>query len=94
MDEVGVDVHGIEIGAPSHRGESRTQRLWARKITRFHFEADDLEITLLDTLIAKATHFHRHRLCQLARQVPNVHACTAIDVGGVLVSQEKNLHGE
>ena len=57
MHEVGVDVHGVEIRATPHRAESRTQRLWAGEITRVQFEADDLKITFLEMLVAKATHF-------------------------------------
>ena len=88
MHEVSIDVHGIEIGASPHRAEGRTQRLRTRKITRVQFKADDLEITLLDMLIAKATHFHRHRFCQFARQIAHVHARAAIDVRRILVSQK------
>ena len=85
MHQIGIDVHGVEIRAPPHRAESRTQRLWACKITRIQFEADDLEITFLDTLIAKATHFDGHRFCQLSGQITNVHARAAIDVRRILV---------
>jgi hypothetical protein len=94
MHEVGVDVHGVEIRATPHRAESRTQRLWAGEITRVQFEADDLEITFLETLVAKATHFDGDRFCQLARQITNVHARAAIDVRWILVSQEQDLHAE
>jgi hypothetical protein len=63
MHEVGIDVHGIEIRATPDRTESRTQRLWACKIARVQFEADDFEIAFVDTLIAKATDFDGHRFC-------------------------------
>jgi hypothetical protein len=62
MHEIGGDVHSVEVCAPPHRAESRTQWLWARKITGVEFEPDDLEIAFVDTLIAKATHFYRHSL--------------------------------
>ena len=94
MHEVGVDVHGVEIGATPHRAERRSQRLWAREISGVQFEPDYLQITFLETLIAKTTHFDRHRFCQLPGQVTNVHARAAIDVRRILVSQEKDLHGE
>src|SRR5712672_1395223 len=94
MHEVGVDVHGVEIRAPPHRAESRTQRLWAGEITRVQFEADDPEITFLEMLGAKATHFDRHGFCQLPRQIANVHTRAAIDVRRILVSQEQDLHAE
>ena len=92
MHEVGVDVHGIEIRATPHRAERRTQRLWACEITGVQFEADDLKITFLEMLVAKATHFDGDRFCQLSRQITNVHARAAIDVRRIFVSQEQDLH--
>ena len=92
MHEVGVDVHGVEIRATPNRPEGRTQRLWAGEITRVQFEAYDLEITFLEMLVAKATHFDGHGFCQLSRQIANVHARAAIDVRRILVSQEQDLH--
>ena len=92
MHEVRVDVHGIEIRATPHRAERRTQRLWACKITGVQFEADDLEITFLQTLVAKATHFDGDRFCQLSRQIANVYARAAIDIRRILVSQEQGFH--
>jgi hypothetical protein len=64
MHEIGTDVHGVEIRASPHRAEGRTQRLWARKISRVEFEADDLEIAFVDMLIAEATYFYGHSLGQ------------------------------
>lgn len=92
MHKVGIDVHGVEICAAPHCAERRIQRLWARKITRVQFEADDFEIALVDTLIVEATHFHRHGLCQFARKIAYVHSRAAVNVRGVLVGQEKDLH--
>ena len=94
MHEIGIDVHSVEICAAPHRTESRTQRLWTRKISGVQFEADDFEIALVDTLIAEATHFDRYSLGQFARQIPYMHARAAINVRGILVSQEKDLHAE
>src|SRR6476646_9230674 len=92
MHEVRVDVHGIEIRATPHRAERRTQRLWACKIIGVQFEADDLEITVIQTLVAKATHFDGDRFCQLPRQIANMHARAAIDIRRILVSQKQDLH--
>src|SRR5215468_1154382 len=92
MDKIGIDVHGIEIRATPYRAESRTQRFWAGEIARVHVEADDPEITFLDTLVAKTAHFDRHRFCQLPRQIANVNARAAIDVGRIFVSQEQDFH--
>ena len=92
MHEVRIDVHGVEIRATPYCAESRTQRLRAGEITRVQFEADDLEISFLETLIAKATHFDGDRFCQLARQIANVHARAAIDSRRIFVSQEQDLH--
>ena len=61
-------------------------------MTRVQFEADDLEISFLETLIAKTTHFDGHRSCQLPRQIANVHARAAIDFRRVFVSQKQDLH--
>jgi len=92
MHKIGIDVHGIEIRATPYRAESRTQRFWAGEIARVYVEADDPEITFLDTLVAKTAHFDRHRFCQLPRQIANVNARAAIDVGRIFVSQEQDLH--
>src|SRR4030095_15791640 len=92
MHEVGVDVHGVEIRATPHRAENRTQRLWAGEITRVQLEPDDLEISFLKTLLAKAPHFDGDRFSQLSRQIANVHARAAIDIRRILVSQEQDLH--
>jgi hypothetical protein len=62
MHEIGVDVHSVEVCAPAHRTESRTQWLWARKIAGVEFEPNDFEIAFVDTLIAEATHFYGHSL--------------------------------
>ena len=92
MHEVGIDVHGVEIRATAHRAESRTQRLWAGEIGRVQFEANHLEIIFLETLIAKATHFDGHRFCQLSRQITNVHARAAVDVGRVFIREKEHFH--
>ena len=92
MHKIGLDVHGIEIHATPYRAESRTQGLWAGENTRVQFEADDLEIAFLETLVAKATHFNGHHSCQLPRQITNVHTRATIDVGRIFVSQEQDLH--
>src|ERR1700751_3238039 len=92
MHKIGIDVHSVEVRATPHRAESRTQRLWTGETSRVEFKPDDLEISLLETLVAKATHFNRHHLCQLPRQIANMHARAAVDVGRILVSQKQDLH--
>src|SRR5262249_34289246 len=92
MREIVVDGHRIAIRATPHRAESGTREPWAGEITRVQFEADDVEITFFETLVAKATHFDRHRFCKLPRQITNVNARAAIDVRRILVSQEQDLH--
>src|SRR4051812_4399746 len=92
MHDIGGDVRRVEIDATPDRAENRTQRLWAGKITRVEFEANDLEITFLEMLVAKATHFDGDRFCQLPRQITYVHAGAAIDIRRILVSQKQNLH--
>ena len=66
MHQAGIDVSGVEIDASPHGAENGAQWLWAGEIARVEFEANDLEIAFFKMLIAKATHFHWHRLCQLA----------------------------
>ena len=92
MHEIGIDVHSVEIRATPDRAESRTQRLWTGETSRVEFEPDNREISFLDMLVAKATHFDWHHLCQLPRQITNVHSRAAIDMGRILVSQEQDLH--
>jgi hypothetical protein len=91
MHQVGIDVGGVEIDASPHRAESRAQWFWAGKIARVEYEANDLEVALFEPLIAKAAHFHRHRLCELAREITHVHTRTAIDVRRIFVGEKKNL---
>ena len=94
MHEVSVDVYGIEISAMPHGTEGRTQRLWTGKIARVQFEANDLEIAFFKTLVAKATHFHRHHFRQFARKITYMHSRTAVDVGRILVCEKKDLQAK
>jgi hypothetical protein len=92
MDDIGIDVRRVEIGAAPHRTESRFQRFGAGETTRVEFEAGDFEITFLNTLIAKTTDFDRHGLRQLARQIADVNARAAINVRRIFVCEKKDLH--
>ena len=92
VHQVGIDVGSVEVDASPHCSKSGAQRFRTGEIARVEFEADDLEVSLFKVLVAKAAHFHRHRLCQLMRQVTHVHAGAAIDVRRIFVCQEKNLH--
>ena len=92
MHQVGIDVSGVEIDASPHCTESGAQWFWAGEIARVEFEANDLELAFFKMLVAKAAHFHWHRLCQLAREITPVHPRPAIDVRRVLICEEKNLH--
>jgi hypothetical protein len=91
MHQVGVDVDGVEIGAAPHCAEGGTQWFWTGEIARVEFEANDLKIAFLETLVAKATHFYGHHLCQLAREITHVHTRSAVDVRRIFVGEEKNL---
>jgi hypothetical protein len=93
MNEVGIDVCGIEIDAPLHGAESGAQRLWTGESTRVEFEADDLKVAFFETLIAKATHFHRHHFRQFAREIAYMHPRAAVDVRRILVRKKKDFHG-
>src|SRR5439155_20811454 len=93
MDEVGVDVYRIEIDTPPHCAESGTQRFWTREITRVQFKADYFEVAFIKTLVAKASHFHRHHLGQFTREIAHMHTRPAVDVRRILVRKQKNFHG-
>ena len=92
MDQAGVDVRCVEVRASSHRPENGAQRFRASEIARVDFVTGDLEIAFLNTLIAKATNFHRHYLRQFARKIADVNARAAINVRRILVGEEKNFH--
>src|SRR2546427_4181253 len=92
MDEIGIDVGSVEVHAPSHCAESRAQRLWTGETARVEFKADDGEIAFLKTLIAKATHFHRHHLRQFAREIAYMHTGAAVNVRRIFVSQKEDFH--
>src|SRR5207247_4350982 len=87
MDDIGIDVRSVEINTPPHGAENRAQWLWTGKIARVKFEADDFEVAFLKTLVAKATHFHRHHLSELARAIAHMHASAAVNVLVMIVSQ-------
>src|SRR5438874_1494769 len=92
MHQVGIDVGGVEIEASPHRPESGPQWFRAGELARVEFEANDLEVAFFKMLVAKAAHFHWHRLCQLAREITHVHTRPAIDVRRILICEEKDLH--
>src|SRR6266702_7584563 len=92
MYQVGIDVCGVEINATAYCAESGAQRFWAGETARVELEPDDLEVAFFETLIAKATHFHRHRFRQFPREITHVHTRAAIDVRRIFVGEEKNLH--
>src|SRR5436189_1364178 len=92
MDDIGIDVRSVEINTPPHGAENRAQWLWTGKIARVQFEADDFEVAFLKTLVAKATHFHRHHLSELAREIAHMHASAAVNARRILVSQKEDFH--
>ena len=92
MDETGIDVCGVEINAPAHGAENRAQRLWAGEIARIEFKADDSEVAFFKTLVAKATHFHRHHFRQFAREIAYMHTRAPVDVRRIFVSQKEDFH--
>ena len=85
VNEIGVDICSVEIGASLHRAENRVQRFRASEIARVNFVAGDLEIAFFEALIAKATNFHRHHLRQLARKKPDVNAGAAVNMRRIFV---------
>src|SRR6266852_5807581 len=72
MHQVGIDISGVEIDAPPHGAESGSQWFRTGEITCVELEPDDLEVAFFETLIAEATHFHRHRFRQFAREITHV----------------------
>jgi hypothetical protein len=92
MHEIGIDVGSIEVGTSPHCAENRAQRFRASEIARVNLVAGDLEIAFFKALIAKATNFHRHRLCEFARKKADVNACAAVNVRWIFVGQKQNFH--
>src|SRR5438309_1879733 len=92
MHEIGVDVCEIESVASRHRTENRLERLWTSELPRVDFKAVDLEISLLELLIAETAHLDRHRLRELSREIIDMHSGTAIDVRRIFVREEERLH--
>jgi len=92
MDDIGIDVRSVEINTPPHGAENKAQWLWTGKIARVQFEADDFEVAFLKTLVAKATHFHRHHLSELAREITYVNTRPTVNVRRILVRKKKNFH--
>ena len=56
------------------------------------FESPDGKISLLQLLISKTAHLDRHRFRQFAREIIDVHARPAVDVGRIFVREEESLH--
>jgi len=92
MHEISVDVGCVEIGASADRAENRAQRFRASEIARVNFVAGDIEIAFFKALIAKATNFHRHRLCEFARKKADVNACAAVNVRRIFVGEKQHFH--
>jgi hypothetical protein len=92
MDEIGIDVCSIEIGTPSHGTENRAQWLWTGKIALVDLKTDHLEIAFFKTLVAKASHFHRHHFRQFPREIAYMHTGAAVNVRRIFVSQKEDFH--
>ena len=67
MHDIGVDIHGIEVRATPYSAESRSQWFWAREAICVQFEANHLQIAVLETLLTKAPHFDVHGFCKFLR---------------------------
>jgi hypothetical protein len=93
MDEIGIDVCGVEIGTPSHGTEDRAQRLWTGKIASVELKPDDLEVAFVKALVAKASHFHRHHFRQFVREITYMHTCAAVDMRRIFVCEKQDFHG-
>src|SRR5438128_10197340 len=92
MDEIGVDVRGIEIDVTLQRAENRLQRLWTSKFTRIKLISLDLESAFFEILIAEATNIDIDGFRQLAREIANVHTGTAVNVRRIFVGQKEDFH--
>ena len=92
VNQVGIDVRGVEIRTTTHCAKNRAQRFRAGEMGRVDFKTDDPEVALFQPLIAKATHFHRHHLRQLTREIAHMHASAAVNVRRILVSQKEDFH--
>src|SRR6478672_7370164 len=89
MHKIRINVRCVEVGTSPDGAEDRAQWLWTGKITLVDLKTDHLEVAFFKTLVAKASHFHRHHFCQFAREIAHMHACAAVDVRRIFVCEKQ-----
>ena len=92
MNEIGLDLRGVEIGAAPNRAEDRTERFRTIEPGVIELESSHGKISLLPLLFSEAAHFDWHRLRKFARQIVHVHPRPAINVRRVFVREEERFH--
>ena len=93
MHQIGIDVGSVEVDVALKRAENRLQRLGTSEVAGIEIETRDFEPALFEILITEAANIDIDRLCQLAREITDVDARAAINVGRIFVSEEEDLHG-
>jgi hypothetical protein len=94
MDEVGVDVGRIEIGATAHGTENRLQWFGTGEACSIQLKAADGQISFLPILVAETADLDRHQLRQLARKIIDVDPGAAVNVRRIFVREEERLHSD
>jgi hypothetical protein len=92
MHKIRINVHCVEVGTSPHGAENRAQWLWTGKIALVDLKTDHLEIAFFKTLVAKASHFHRHHFRQFPREIAYMHTGAAVNVRRIFVSQKEDFH--
>src|SRR6266705_5894003 len=92
MNQIGVDVGGVEIDAAAKRAEDRLQRLRTSEAARVELEPCNFEPALFEILVAEAANIDIDGFRQLAREITNVHTGAAVNVRRIFVGEEEDLH--
>src|SRR5262249_17296393 len=92
MNEIGVDVRGVECEITLNGAENRLQRFRTSELTRVEIVSPHLQSALFEILIPEATNIDIDRFRQFAREIAHVDTGAAVNVRRILVSQEEDLH--
>ena len=85
VNEIRVDVRGVEIETALHRAEDRLQRFRTGKLARVEVVSPHLQPIFLKILVAEAAHIDIDCLRELACEITNVHSGATVNVRRVFV---------
>src|SRR3954463_16439482 len=91
MHQISINHGAIEVGAAADCAEHGLKRFRTSESVGVDFEAANSQVSVVHLLITEAPNLHRNQLGQLAREVFDVNACSAIGVWRVFVREEENL---